>query len=124
MATTSGKVAHGKVVQVGEGLAPPTGARVWDCTGKVIHAGFVEPFLGEVEAQNEAALSRAPLCDSVLAAEDFILPPGSPFPPECVSVPASSSLDTILALQLSTAWAGESPLPFDVRLCAGSSESR
>ncbi|MBT9585952.1 amidohydrolase family protein [bacterium] len=52
-------VTRGKVTQVGEGIASPPGARVWDCTGKVVHAGFVEPFLGDHEAQTETTPEKA-----------------------------------------------------------------
>lgn len=47
-------IEDGKVKQVGPGLEIPPGARVWDCHGKVIHAGFIDPYLGDQEAQNEA----------------------------------------------------------------------
>ncbi|MFN8607300.1 MAG: amidohydrolase family protein [Vulcanimicrobiota bacterium] len=47
-------IEDGKVKQVGAGLEPPPGARVWDCHGKVVHAGFIDPFLGDQEAVNEA----------------------------------------------------------------------
>ena len=48
-------IEYGKIRQVGTGLSVPAGARVWDCRGKTLHAGFVEPFLGEKEAENEAS---------------------------------------------------------------------
>lgn len=47
-------IENGKVKQVGAGLEAPAGARIWDCKGKVIHAGFVDPYLGDHEAQSEA----------------------------------------------------------------------
>jgi imidazolonepropionase-like amidohydrolase len=46
-------VAQGKVLSVQAGGGVPPGARVWDCRGKVIHAGYVEPFLGEQEAEGK-----------------------------------------------------------------------
>ncbi len=42
-------VRNGVIVNVSAGAPPPNGARVWDCTGKVVTAGFVEAALG-VEA--------------------------------------------------------------------------
>ena len=45
---------NGKIRQVGTNLEAPAGARIWNCQGKVIHAGFIEPFLGNEEAANEA----------------------------------------------------------------------
>lgn len=52
-------IENGKIRQVGAGLEAPAGARVWNCQGKVIHAGFVEPFLGDQEAENEADEEKA-----------------------------------------------------------------
>src|SRR5690606_30425670 len=37
-------IREGRIVSVGT-EAPPAGARVHDCTGLVIHAAFVEPFV-------------------------------------------------------------------------------
>jgi len=48
-------IENGKIRQIQAGLEAPAGARVWDCQGKVIHAGYVEPFLGSEEAGNEAS---------------------------------------------------------------------
>ncbi len=42
-------VRDGRIVSVGANVQPPPGARVWDCTGLHIYAGFVEPYL-EVDA--------------------------------------------------------------------------
>lgn len=47
-------VENGTIRQLGTNLEVPAGARVWNCQGKVIHAGFIDPFLGSEEAQNEA----------------------------------------------------------------------
>jgi imidazolonepropionase-like amidohydrolase len=47
-------VENGTIRQLGTNLEIPAGARVWNCQGKVIHAGFIDPFLGSEEAQNEA----------------------------------------------------------------------
>lgn len=50
---------NGKIRQVGAGLEIPPGARVWNCQGKVVHAGFIEPFLGDKEAGNEASEDKS-----------------------------------------------------------------
>ncbi|MGH7132429.1 MAG: amidohydrolase family protein [Phycisphaerales bacterium] len=42
-------VRDGRIVSVGADVQPPPGARVWDCMGLHIYAGFVEPYL-EVDA--------------------------------------------------------------------------
>lgn len=42
-------ISGGTIREVGRGLVPPPGARVWDCTGKTLHAGFLDPYLGELE---------------------------------------------------------------------------
>jgi len=42
---------NGVIESVEVGAAPPEGARVWDYTGLVVHAGFIEPHL-EVEAND------------------------------------------------------------------------
>ena len=39
-------VRDGVVVSIEPGGAAPAGARVWDCTGMTVHAGFVEMFAG------------------------------------------------------------------------------
>jgi len=36
----------GRIVSVSSGTKPPAGARVWDCKGLTIYAGFVEPYHG------------------------------------------------------------------------------
>ena len=36
-------VRDGVIVSVGAGDEPPAGARVWDCEGLTIYAGFVDP---------------------------------------------------------------------------------
>jgi len=61
-------IENGKIRQVGIGLVPPAGARIWDCQGKVIHAGFVDPFLGESDPKEEKP-SPSGLGDTV--DEDF-----------------------------------------------------
>ena len=48
-------IEDGKIRQVGSGLEAPPGARIWDCRGKVIHAGYIDPFLGNEEAEDEAS---------------------------------------------------------------------
>jgi imidazolonepropionase-like amidohydrolase len=35
----------GVITAVGQGLAPPAGARVWDCRGRWVYAGLIEPYL-------------------------------------------------------------------------------
>ncbi|MBS2036348.1 amidohydrolase family protein [bacterium] len=52
-------VEHGKIKAVGVGVQVPAGARVWDCRGKVLHAGFVDPFVGDQEAENEATEDKS-----------------------------------------------------------------
>ncbi len=47
----------GVITAVGAGIAPPPGARVWDCTGRVVHAGLIEPYL-EVAAPPPAELAE------------------------------------------------------------------
>jgi len=34
-----------EVTPTGAGIAPPQGARVWDCTGLTVYAGLIEPYL-------------------------------------------------------------------------------
>ncbi|MBX3171350.1 MAG: amidohydrolase family protein [Candidatus Eremiobacteraeota bacterium] len=50
---------NGKIHQVGVQLEAPPGARIWNCRGKVVHAGFIEPFLGDKEAGNEASEDKS-----------------------------------------------------------------
>lgn len=49
----------GKVATITEKGAVPPGARVWDCSGKVIHAGYVEPYLGEDELRGKDDKEKA-----------------------------------------------------------------
>ncbi|MCC6660965.1 MAG: amidohydrolase family protein [Phycisphaerales bacterium] len=46
-------VRDGRIVSVGAGDAP-AGARVWDCTGLHVYAGFIDPYV-EVDAPRPAA---------------------------------------------------------------------
>ena len=34
----------GRITAVGAEAAPPEGARIWDCSGLTVYAGFVEPY--------------------------------------------------------------------------------
>ncbi len=42
-----------KILEVSQGATPPSGARLWDCRGKVIHAGFIDLYLGDQELRQE-----------------------------------------------------------------------
>ena len=52
-------IENGKIREIKTGLEAPAGARIWNCQGKVIHAGYVEPFLGSQEAGNEASEEKS-----------------------------------------------------------------
>ena len=53
-------VANGKVVATGPDVAIPKGARVIDASGKVIHAGFLDPYLVESRLHELEEPSEAP----------------------------------------------------------------
>ena len=53
-------VANGKVVATGPDVAIPKGARVIDASGKVIHAGFLDPYLVESRLHEMEEPSEAP----------------------------------------------------------------
>ena len=38
-------IRNGSIQSITQGSTPPAGARVWDCTGLTVYAGFVEPYL-------------------------------------------------------------------------------
>lgn len=59
-------VRDGLVVGVGTNLEIPAGARRWDVSGKVIHAGFLDPFVSVSRFQGKAG----PPKKSVLKDED------------------------------------------------------
>lgn len=61
-------IQNNKILEVSQGANPPSGARLWDCRGKVIHAGFIDLYLGDQELRQEvgeAAPSPSGLGDRV-----------------------------------------------------------